>query len=55
MIDLVSHFVLSPAMVGKTPDGDSAARLVTVHEFGRADAPTVRVRTNAGHRVYPAA
>ncbi len=55
MIDPVSLFVLSPDMVGTIPDGDSEARRVTVHEFGRADAQTVRVRTNAGHRVYPAA
>lgn len=48
MIDPVALVVLSPDAVVTTPDRNIEADRIAIHEFGRADARTVRVRTTRG-------
>jgi hypothetical protein len=48
VIDPVALVVLSHDAVVTTLDRNAAAGRVAIHEFGRVDTRTVRVRTNRG-------
>ncbi|SEO47011.1 hypothetical protein SAMN05216388_10133 [Halorientalis persicus] len=48
MIDPIALVVLKNNAVVTTPDGDTEAEQVAVHEFSRSDARNLRVRTSIG-------